>query len=166
MNIFPRAKQGYCDNELAFKSVTIKTLLLNNYGVSVINGSPLHSTSDGQVERFYITLLEIARCLKLQRDIVDTVNLILHATVEYNNSVYSMVGKRPRKILHAESLECTLAVSNRIQKTQRGQNARENRNRQHRVFEVGEKVLLKASRRLGNKLSPLRSEEKVEANLG
>jgi len=34
------------------------------------------------------------------------------------------------------------------------------------VFKVGDKVLVKSNRRLGNKLSPLYKEKTVEADMG
>jgi len=40
-----------------------------------------------------------------------------------------------------------------------------NTSRQNRVFEVGEKVLVRNNKRLGNKLTPLYSEERIEADL-
>lgn len=57
-------------------------------------------------------------------------------------------------------------VRNRIIKAQNTLRTRENASRQHRVFEVGEKVLVKSNRRLGNKLTPLYEERAVEADLG
>lgn len=41
-----------------------------------------------------------------------------------------------------------------------------NANRQNRIFEVGEKVFVKNNKRLGNKLTPLCTEEKIQADLG
>jgi len=41
-----------------------------------------------------------------------------------------------------------------------------NEARRNRTFQVGEKVLLKSNRRLGNKLTPLYEEEEIEADLG
>jgi len=58
---------------------------MNNYGVSISNAPPLHSVSNGQVERFHSTLLELARCLKIDKSISDTVGVIMLSTIEYNN---------------------------------------------------------------------------------
>lgn len=46
---------------------------------------PLHVTSNGQVERFDITLSEIVRCLKIERKTDEAVDLILQAT---NNRIF------------------------------------------------------------------------------
>lgn len=73
VSLFPDLKTIYCDNEPFFRfSETIRFLLKNQIDIYVVNAPPLHSTSNGQVERFHSTLLEIARCLKLQRQIKDT----------------------------------------------------------------------------------------------
>lgn len=64
-------------------------LLKNNYGIDV--APPLNSTSNGQVERFYSTLTENARCLKIdKKKIEDTIDLIMRATVEYNRTLHSV----------------------------------------------------------------------------
>jgi len=68
--------------------------------------------------------------------------------------------------VHSSGPEAHQGVRDRIEKAQLVQNARINQARQNRVFEVGERVLVKTNRRLGNKLTPLCNEEKVEADLG
>ena len=83
----------YCDNEKSLNSTTLKTLL-NNSNINIVNSPPLHSTSNGQVERFHSTMGEIARCLKLERQIMDTTELIMQATLEYNRTVHSVIGKK------------------------------------------------------------------------
>jgi len=157
MNFFPRAKTIYCDNEPSLKSHTIVSMLCNNFGVSVTNAPPLHSTSNGQVERFHSTLLELARCIKIDKGLSDTVEIIMLATTQYNKSIDIV-------LTHPE--EPQLEIHNRIQKAQTALRARENASRQNRTFDVGEKVLVKSNRRLGNKLTPLCEEKAVEADMG
>lgn len=41
-----------------------------------------------------------------------------------------------------------------------------NQNRQDRKFSVGQKVIVRTNKRLGNKLTPLYNEEVVEDDLG
>jgi len=65
LNFFPQTKTIYCDNEAAFNSETIRTLLKNGYNIDIVNAPPLHSCSNGQVERFHGTLADIARSFKL-----------------------------------------------------------------------------------------------------
>jgi len=69
------------------------------------------------------------------------------------------------EVIHANSDEIKLAIKAKIDKAQQSNLDRINSSRQNRVFEVGEKVHLRNNRRLGNKLTPLYSEERVEADL-
>lgn len=88
------------------------------------------------------------------------------ATAKYNESIHSVVDKRPVDIVQEHPDDPQTEVRNRIIKAQNTLRTRENASRQHRVFEVGEKVLVKSNRRLGNKLTPLCEERAVEADLG
>lgn len=64
LNIFPKTKAIYCDNEKSLNSETINSMLSN--GIEISNAPPLHSSSNGQAERFHDTLGDIARFYKLQ----------------------------------------------------------------------------------------------------
>jgi len=110
MNFFPKAKVIYCDNEPSLKSHTITAMLDNHFGVSITNAPPLHSVSNGQVERFHSTLLELARCLKIDKGMSDTVEIILLATTKYNKSIHSVIDKRPVDAIQ----ECTDDTQERI----------------------------------------------------
>ena len=98
INIFPQSKAIYSDNEKSLNSETIRTIL-DKFDVNIVNGPPLHSKSNGQVERLHSTLGKIARCLKLENQIIDTNDLILQATVEYNRSIHSTTKIKPIDIL-------------------------------------------------------------------
>jgi len=102
MNIFPRAKVIYCDNEPSLNSHTILTMLENHFGVSISNAPLLHCPK-GQVERFHSTLVELTRCLKIDIGISDTVELILLATARYNKSIHSAIDKRPADVVQTQS---------------------------------------------------------------
>ncbi|KAH8327545.1 hypothetical protein KR074_008457 [Drosophila pseudoananassae] len=166
MNVFPKAKVIYCDNEPSLNSHTIVTMLENHFGVSISNAPPLHSVSNGQVERFHSTLVELARCLKIDKGISDTIELILLATTRYNKSIHSVINKRPADVVQAQSDGPQYDIQDKIKLAQDKLRDKENASRQNRVFEVGEKVLVKSNRRLGNKLSPLCEERTVEADMG
>jgi len=60
LNVFPKAKVIYCDNEPSLNSHTILTMRENHFGVSISNAPPLHSVSNGQVERFHSTLVALS----------------------------------------------------------------------------------------------------------
>ncbi|KAH8338725.1 hypothetical protein KR074_003729 [Drosophila pseudoananassae] len=137
VNFYPNTKTIYCDNEASFNSETITSLLRNQYSIDVVNAPPLHSSSNGQVERFHSTLAEIARCLKIDRKIEDTVELILRSTIEYNRSLHSVTEFRPVEVIHASSDEMKLAIKAKIDKAQQSNLDRVNPSRQNRVFEVG-----------------------------
>lgn len=100
-------------------------------------------------ERFHSTLAEIARCLKLEKKTNDTVELILRAAVEYNKTVHSVTRERPIEIVH----------SARLVKAQQDSIGRCNPT-------PGERVFVKNNKRLGNKLTPVCTEQKVQADLG
>ena len=60
-----------------------------------MNAPPLHSCSNGQVERFHGTLADIARSFKLEKMSDDTAELILRATIAYNRSIHSVTSQTP-----------------------------------------------------------------------
>jgi len=93
LSFFRTTKTIYCENEPTIKSETIKTLLSNQYDVQVVNAPSLHSTSNGQVERFHSTLGDIARCLTSQRKITETVEAVLQATIEFNRTDKTEISK-------------------------------------------------------------------------
>lgn len=110
-------------------------------------------------ERFHSTLAEIARCLKLEKNTNDTVELILRATVEYNKTVHSVTRERPIEIVHSGAHERCLNIKARLVKAQQDIIGRCNPT-------PGERVFVKNNKRLGNKLTPLYTEQKVQADLG
>lgn len=77
-----------------------------------------------------------------------------------------MTNKKPIDVIHTTTMEMRNEIISSIAKAQQAQLDRNNPSRQNRVFDVGERVLVKTNRRLGNKLSPLYVEEKVQADLG
>jgi len=166
INFFPNIKTIYCDNEASFNSETITSLLKNQYDIDIVNAPPLHSSSNGQVERFHSTLTEIARCMKIDQKVDDTVELIMRATVEYNKTIHSVTRLSPKQALHSANAEQKLAIIGNIEKAQQANLDRINPTRQNRIFEVGEKVYLKNNKRLGNKLTALYTEERVQADMG
>lgn len=59
-----------------------------------------------------------------------------------------------------------MEIRNKVLCAQNIQLERLNKTRQNRIFDRGEKVLVKSNKRLGNKLTTLFTEETVEADLG
>ena len=165
INTFPAVKIIYCDNEKSINSTAITTLL-HSYDITIANAPPLHSSSNGQVERFHSTLSEIARCFKIDKNIEDTVELILKATVEYNKTIHSVTGKTPLEIIHSISPQINETIKQKLIDAQAHLLATHNRNKICKSYNVGDKVLVKRNKRLGNKLGPIYEEEKIQADLG
>jgi len=166
VNFFPKTKTIYCDNEAYLNSETINSLLKNQYSIDIVNAPPLHSSSNGQVERFHSTLTEIARCIKIDKQISDTVELVMRATVECNITLHSVTNLQPKDAMHSASDEQMLTIRRQIKKAQQANPNSFNPTRQNRIFEVGEKGYLRNNKRLGNKLTPLYTEERLQADLG
>lgn len=103
VNFFPGTRTRFCDNEKALNSETIRTILANNFGIQISNVPPLHSTSNGQVEGFHITLAEIARCLKYEKIIDYTIDLIFLCTIAY--TIHSVTNRKPIEIVHSAPRE-------------------------------------------------------------
>lgn len=163
INRYPQIKYVYCDNEASFSSFSIRELL-DRFGIELSTCPPDHSTSNGQVERLHSTLEEIARCLRAERHISDTVELILLANIEYNNTIHSVTGEKPIDILHTHAMRKNTKA--RLIKAQGNLLRRYNRGRSRRSFNVGDIVYVRISRRRGNKLSIKRLRRKIQADLG
>lgn len=165
INIYPNVEFIYCDNEATFNSHTVNQLL-SRYGIQLSNSPPHHSTSNGQVERFHSTLAEIARCLKEDRQITDTVELIQLSTIEYNKTIHSVTRETPLTVIHSSSPGLHETVRARLVEAQTRQLHRFNRNRSEVIYDVGELVRVKTNRRIGNKLSPRFVKRRIQADLG
>jgi len=96
----------------------------------------------------------------------DTAEVILLATTKYNRTIHSMTNKMPIEIIHSYSAEFETEISTKTQQAQEKSLDQINKNRICKKFQLGDKVFLKSNKRLGNKLSPLCSEEIIEADLG
>lgn len=165
INFFPNINTIYCDNERSLNSETVKSILCK-FDIQIVNTPPLHSVSNGQVERFHSTLAEIARCMKLDKHISDTVDLILLSTIEYNKTIHSVTAMKPVDVICSSSTETGIQIRDRLIKAQSKKMSQENKNRENKEYLVGDKVWVKSNRRLGNKLTPLCVEGIVEADLG
>jgi len=95
--------------------------------------------------------------------ISDSVEIIMLATTRYNKSIHSVINKWPVDTIQGSTDDTQERIADKIKSTQDA--LRENASRQNRVFEVGEKVLVKTNRRLGNKLTPLCEEKGIQADM-
>ena len=103
-------------------------------------------------------------CIVHQTVIEDTVELILKATVEYNKTVHSATGKTPLEIIHSVPSEIKEVIKQKLLDAQTF--ATHNKNKVCKSYNVGDKVFVKRNKRLGNKLSPIYEEEKIQADMG
>lgn len=92
--------------------------------------------------------------------------LILLATIKNKKSFHSVIYKRLVDVIQVGNEDMQRDISDKIKSAQNAVRARENASRQNRIFAVGDKVLVKSNRRLGNKGTPLCEEKIVEAVLG
>lgn len=166
LNKFRNVKLVVSDNERAFKSSLIGTTLRDHFGAEQYFVPPLHSESNGQVERFHSTLLEIARCVRAQQCIDDMVDLLLISTTKYNNSVHSVTGRKPMDVLYALRQDVLDDVKRKLQVAQEKTLKSVNVNTFTKIYEPGEKVFVKRNRRLGNKFDKWYIEGVIEQDLG
>lgn len=165
INYYQNINCIYCDNEGAFNSNYIKEIL-DRFRIQLSNSAPLHSSSNGQVERFHSTLIEIGRCLKAERRISDTVDIFLLANIEYNRSIHSVTNQRPIDLIGTRSPEECAKVVDKLTNAQNKLIRRNNRVRVNRTFNLGDVVWELSNRRLGDKLSPKYKKKRIQADLG
>ena len=166
LNLFKDTRIIVCDNEKSLNSQTIKSLVKNNFGADIYATPPLHSSSNGQVERFHSTLTEIARCLKLENISTESTDLVLLATSRYNRSIHSTTKHRPIDIIQSLPENLRNEISNKILVKQKSDLNFHNKNKSSKTFKPGEKVYMKTNKRLGNKFSKPYVEKIVQEDLG
>ena len=104
---------------------------------------------------FHSTLGEIARCLKLKNQIIDTNDLILQAILECNRSIHSTIKMKPIDGLHSSKSDLNSEIKSRLIKAQKSLLECHNSNREVKAYNVGDSVYVNHNKRLGNKLRPL-----------
>lgn len=166
LNLFKDTKTIVCDNEKAFTSESITSLLRDHFGITMYNTPPFHSVTNGQVERFHNTLSEIARCIKLEKDITDTSELLLLATVKYNRTIHSVTSYRPIDVIHSISPHLQQEIKERISETQRKDLVYHNKKRFTLTYHPGDEVFVRTNKRVGNKFRKLFIKKIVQKDLG
>lgn len=166
LNLFMDTRIIICDNEKSFTSETIRSLVKNHFGADIKAMPPMHSTSNGQVERFHSTLTEIARCLKLECSIDQSTDLILLATARYNRSIHSTIGMKPIDVIRTLPEDLQKRIECRIANKQRADLTYHNKKTLNITYSPGDKVYVKINKRLGNKLTDIFTEKTVQEDLG
>lgn len=106
----------------------------------------------------------MATCLKRERNIVDTVEVFLLATMEYNKTTHFVTKEKPVDVLITPTLWPTIKL--KLAKAQGDILQRTSRTRRNRIFNVGDQVMVRICRRRGNKLSIRYEARKIQADLG
>lgn len=166
IGLFKNTKTIVSDNERAFGSNTIKTLLRDLFNIKQYFIPTLHSESNGQVERLHSTLLEISRCIKEQQQITETIDLVLLATYKYNKTIHSTTNEKPIDILQYHHPEKINQTKTNLENSQQKMLNRLNKNLKTKTYHSGEKVFLRTNKRLGNKFNKIFIEKVVEKDLG
>jgi len=166
LNFYKDTTTIVCDNEKALNSQTIKSIVKNNFGADIYATPPMHSGSNGQVERFHGTLTEIARCIKLECAIEDSTDLILMETAKYNRTIHSTTNQRPIDIIQSIPKDLIEKIRSKIVAKQKSDLDYHNKNRTLKTFKPGDKVFVKTNKRLGNKFSKVFVEKTVQQDLG
>lgn len=86
-----------CDNGKEFKGVLL--ILLQKYGVKVINGRPRTPSTQGLVEQANGTVKTRPRAAKEDTDTVDWVDKLSDIALKINRSVHGATGKAPYEVM-------------------------------------------------------------------
>lgn len=108
---FGRPKVIVCDQEPSFKSIDFIGFL-NDLGIEIHHASG--SNSNGIVERFHSTLIELYRTLKHKNPHASTIDQINIITDIYNNTFHSVTKRKPREIVfnHKSTVDVEDIVAN------------------------------------------------------
>lgn len=113
---FGRPNIIVCDQEPAFLSIDFIGFL-NDLGINIHFAS--NSNSNGKIERFHSTLIELFRTLKTQNKeltLNDQMNII---TDIYNNTFHSVTNKKPRDLIfNTSNITNTEEIKNNFDKLQ------------------------------------------------
>lgn len=67
--------------------------------MQIYYADPRHSLTNGQVERVHSTIIEIARCIQEEYQLLDYNEIIYRAVKEYYQSIQSSTHQKPYDIL-------------------------------------------------------------------
>lgn len=102
-------KKIVCDNEPALKSIEIRSLF-QRLDIQVEYTPSNHSESNGIVERFHSTLIEIFRCIKDKYDDLSQKQIFKIALGLYNKTIHTAHQHKPCEILFGQREEDDLPL--------------------------------------------------------
>jgi len=133
------------DNVPSFTSAQFKSFA-QRCGLTLHYADPMHSTTNGEVERAHSTLTELARCIKEEFNLSDYSEIVIRAAQDYNQSILSTTNQKPFDILYEN-------IPQILKKTQEKMLERDKDNRKEKLYHVGQ-VVYKNKYGERNKLKP------------
>lgn len=158
---FPFAKSIMMDNEPSFSSAQFKSAI-ERAGLTIFYADPRHSLTNGQVERVHSTLIEIARCIQEEYNLLDHKEIIYRAVREYNNTIQSSTQNKPNDILF-NKIDHT-HLPNKLKTVQTKMLEYHNQKRTPKNYEVGD-VIYEKKHGERNKLQPRYKKQTVKEDL-
>lgn len=161
------------DNESSIISPLIANFI-RSLGIRLYLTPSQRSEVNGQVERLHSTIIEIYRCLRIEKPELSVRELIYVSVDKYNNTVHSATGKRPSDIffnrVQTADYDTLLTARSKINRDLRGlikknvleRNRRVNKRRNSpRKYKQGDVVFV-AIKKIKGKNKPLFRREVVE----
>lgn len=155
LQMFPQCKYVMTDNESVFTSHVIENLF-QRFKITHVLAPSGHSTSNGQVERFHSTILEIAKCLSQEKNETFS-NVLFEAIGEYNCTIHSVTKEKPVDIFFNSSKYTE--TTNLLQKAQDNMLKFQNEKRTKKKYIEGQQIYVKGNRR--NKIIPPYTKHQV-----
>lgn len=146
LQLFPSCKHIHhvmTDNESIFTSFAMKSLFQRK-NIQHTFSPTQHSTSNGQIERFHRTIIEIARCLAEQKSL-NFEDVVIESINEYNNTIHSVIQAKLFDVFfHSENFS---HVPKLLKQAQEKMIQFQNQNRDHKQFNPGDIIFAKNNRR-------------------
>lgn len=98
ISIYTTPKLVICDNEPALKSIEIRGLF-QRLNIDVYYTPSNHSETNGIVERFHSTIIEIYRCIKHKYEDLNKKEIFKIAVSLYNKTIHTAHKHKPFEIL-------------------------------------------------------------------
>lgn len=161
------------DNEKSLNSISIVSMLQDDFNIQIYCTPPYRSEVNGQVERFHSTLAEIMRCLKVDGRPRTFTELLERAVHEYNCTIHSTTNKKPVELLLGRLPNITpeqfenirLKNVERITKKQQEDIGYHNKSKTApKQYAPGDIIYVKNNKRLGTKLTQRYKKEIVKEN--
>uniref|UniRef100_A0A0K8W058 RNA-directed DNA polymerase n=1 Tax=Bactrocera latifrons TaxID=174628 RepID=A0A0K8W058_BACLA len=162
LQTFTDVKQITLDNEPSFTTPTFKSLM-QRLNIEIYFCDPRHSTTSGQVERVHSTIIEIARCIKEEYDIVSNLETVLRAAQQYNTTIHSVTNFKPNEVLYNKVNHENLPTT--LKQAQEKMLMFHNKHRTDKQYHPGQIIYEKI---IGerNKLQSRYKKQQVKENLG